>query len=214
MTGLAAPKKGDEDRAQRQRHHPDRDRRQPYAMPAEPPRHSSPLEKIAEEPDRRRQCERHDLACNARRAVSQPAAQRKRERHQRGKGDRDGQGTDSLGERQQRDKQGGRLEPYLAVAEGGGMHANHRGGNQDGEQQNRDPGGLAVEQEIGERDQQHGDAQAAAIAWRGAEEGGHGLIFLMASHRHGGGLLRTNGGIAAGLARCGSTSHQPSLRSR
>ena len=49
------------------------------------------------------------------------------------------------------------------------MHGDDRGGNQDGEQEDRDAGRLAVEEKIRQRDQQHGDAEAAAIARRGVK---------------------------------------------
>ncbi|MFB9982249.1 hypothetical protein ACFSQQ_31195 [Mesorhizobium kowhaii] len=95
------------------------------------------------------------------------------------------------------------------------MHGDDRGGHQDGEQENRDAGGLAVEEKIRQRDQHHGNTETGAIARRGREECCHDLALLVASGRAVGGHLRAKGmRIATGFARGGSISHQPSLRNR
>ena len=181
-------------------------RRLPYRRAA-----WAPAEEVANETEGTGEQEECGLAGNAGRAVSQPLGQRQRKHHKRHQRDRDGQHADIFGQRQQRDEQSGGLEPDPAIAERSGMHGHDRTGNQDGEQENRDADGLAIKEKIRQRDQQHGDAEAAAIARRAGKERCHERTFLVIQPTCPG--VRTKGrSVASPLGA--STSHQLSLRSR
>ncbi|WP_348524469.1 hypothetical protein [Mesorhizobium sp. LNJC391B00] len=117
--------------------------------------------------------------------MPQPPDQRQRKHDQRYKRDRDRQHADILGQRQQRDEQSGRLEPGSWGIQGR-MHSDHRAGDQDGKQQHRDPGGLAVKEKIRQRHEQDGDAEAAGKACKRC----HARIFLMGWVRSAGGRIK------------------------
>ncbi|MER8624928.1 hypothetical protein [Mesorhizobium sp. M1143] len=93
------------------------------------------------------------------------------------------------------------------------MHDDDRAGDQDGKQQHRDPGGLAVKEKIRQRHEQDGDAEAAGKACKRC----HARIFLMGWVRSAGGRIkgsRLASRQRPASVRGGSTSHQLSLRRR
>ncbi len=88
------------------------------------------------------------------------------------------------------------------------MHGHDRAGKHDAEQEDRNAGRLAIEEEIGQHHQQGGGADAAAIAG-GERYRRHDRAFpaLRALRRDRGAKGSTT---AVGRALGGSTSHQPS----